>query len=150
MVLIQIPFIRVGLIAHFQMHSHISIRGCVRPSICHSVGPLVQNTFSETRARSILHCVSDLVFLEMNNAAFFQSRLMSGYIFFSFQAVMIGISLGTLSLFTVVGNTMVLHAVKTERRLQTVRVTGLSKCRKFGQKICSSYRVVYKEFRRQL
>ena len=52
---------------------------------------------------------------------------MSGYIFFSFQAVMIGISLGTLSLFTVVGNTMVLHAVKTERRLQTVRVTGISK-----------------------
>lgn len=38
----------------------------------------------------------------------------------TFQQVLLGVVLYTLSLLTLAGNTMVLHAIRTERRLQTV------------------------------
>ncbi|XP_022704296.1 uncharacterized protein LOC111269154 isoform X3 [Varroa jacobsoni] len=38
----------------------------------------------------------------------------------TFQQVLLGVGLYTLSLLTLAGNTMVLHAIRTERRLQTV------------------------------
>lgn len=38
----------------------------------------------------------------------------------TFQQVLLGVGLYTLSLLTLAGNTVVLHAIRTERRLQTV------------------------------
>lgn len=38
----------------------------------------------------------------------------------TFQQVILGVALYTLSFLTLAGNTMVLHAIRTERRLQTV------------------------------
>ena len=40
------------------------------------------------------------------------------------QEIPLGVVLTLLCLITIIGNAMVLHAVRTERRLQTVRVNG--------------------------
>lgn len=46
----------------------------------------------------------------------------------TFQQVLLGVVLYTLSLLTLAGNTMVLHAIRTERRLQTVSLQLVHVC----------------------